>query len=160
VVEDTGGAVAGRKVAGRQLARIGLIVLTVLGSGAALLSSGSLGPSLRTDAASYQPGDQVGVQLRNGLRPAGYNLCFAFVTLQGHEGDGWVSVAADLAPSTEGLLACTSELRPLPPLGGADATVRLPPDLPSGAYRLVHELEISGDRRAVPTGAFTVDAGG
>jgi methionine-rich copper-binding protein CopC len=162
-VENADAASAGGRFAGRQLGRICLVVLVVLivlGSGAALMSSGSVGPSMRTEAASYQPGDQVGVQLRNGLRPAGYNLCFAFVSLQGHDVDGWVTVAADLGPSTGDLIACTAELRPLPPLGGAHATVHLPPELPSGAYRLVYELEISGDRRAVTTDPFTVGVRG
>jgi hypothetical protein len=159
-VENTVGASVGRKVGGRQLAGICLVVLIVLGSGAVLMSSGGVGPSIRTEAASYQPGDQVGLQLRNGLRPAGYNLCFAFVSLQGHEAAGWVTVGTDLGPSTGDLIACTGELRPLPPLGRANATVHLPSDLPSGAYRLVHELEIGGDRRAVATDAFTVDVRG
>jgi hypothetical protein len=155
LMENADAAVGRRKVAGRPLAGIWLVVLTVLGGGY-VVSSGGAGPSLRTEAVSYQPGDQLEVQLRNGLRPAGYNLCFAFVTLQGHEADRWVSVAADLGPSTGDLVACAAELRPLPPLGRAHATVHLPADLPSGTYRLVHDLEASGDRRAVATDAFTV----
>jgi hypothetical protein len=155
-VANTDVAIVRRKVSGRQLAGLCLVVLSVLGIGYAVASSGGVGPSMRTEATSYQPGDHVDLQLRNGLRPAGYNLCFAFVTLQGHGASGWVTVAADLGPSTGDLVACTGELRPLPPLGGAQATVHLPPDLPTGEYRLVHELEVSGHRRAVATDAFTV----
>jgi hypothetical protein len=145
---------------GRRLAGIGLLVLAVLGSGVALTSSGGVGPSMRTEESSYQPGDRVEFQLRNGLRPAGYNLCFAFVTLQREATEGWDAIAADLGPATGDLVACRAELRPLPPLGRAAAAVHLPTDLPAGAYRLVHELEIGGDRRAVATDTFTVDAGG
>jgi hypothetical protein len=131
-------------------------VLGVLGSGHALTSSGGVGPSLRMEATSYQPEDRVGFHLRNGLRPAGHNPCFAFVTLQVHDGDGWVTVTADLGPPTGELVACTGELRPLPPLGRSHSTLHLPSDLPSGEYRLVHVLEIGGDRRAVATDPFTV----
>jgi hypothetical protein len=153
--------VSGRwKVTGRLLAGLCLVVLSVLGVGCGVVSSGGVAPSMRTEATSYQPGDQVDLQLRNGLRPAGSNLCFAFVTLQGHEAAGWVTVAADLGPPTGNMVACTAELGPLPPLGSAQATVHLPSDLPSGEYRLVHELEVSGARRAVATDAFTVSLGG
>jgi hypothetical protein len=149
------------KVTGRQLAGLCLVVLSVLGVGCGVVSSGGVGPSMRTEATSYQPGDQVDLQLRNGLRPAGSNLCFAFVTLQGQGAAGWVTVAADLGPPTGDMVACTAELAPLPPLGRAQATVHLPSDLPSGEYRLVHELEVSGGaRRAVATDAFAVGMGG
>jgi hypothetical protein len=158
-VGSTDGAIGRWKVTGRQLAGICLVVLSVLGVGYGVVSSDRVGPSMWTEATSYQPGDQVDLQLRNGLRPAGYNLCFAFVTLQGHEAAGWVTVAADLGPPTGDMVACTAELAPLPPLGGAQATVHLPSDLPSGEYRLVHELEVSGARRAVATDAFTVGMG-
>jgi hypothetical protein len=159
-VESTDVATGRRKVTGRQLAGLCLVLLSVLGLGCGVVSSGGVGPSMRTNATSYLPGDEVDLHLRNGLRPAGANLCFAFVTLQGHEAAGWVTVAADLGPSTGHMVACTAELGPLPPLGGAQTTVRLPSDLPSGEYRLVHELEVSGDRRAVATDPFTVGVGG
>jgi hypothetical protein len=159
LMENADAAVGRRKVAGRPLAGIWLVVLTVLGGGY-VVSSGGAGPSLRTEAVSYQPGDQLEVQLRNGLRPAGYNLCFAFVTLQGQGAAGWVTVAADLGPPTGDMVACTAELAPLPPRGRAQATVHLPSDLPAGEYRLVHELEVRGARRAVATDAFTVGMGG
>jgi hypothetical protein len=159
-VENSDAAIVRRKVTGGWLVGISLIVVTVFGSGAALVSSGGVGPSLRTEAASYQPGERVEIELRNGLRPAGYNLCFAYVALQGHEAEGWVAVPAALGPSAGDLVACTGELRPLLPLGGAHATVHLPSDLPPGEYRLVHELEIAGDRRAVATDAFTVGGDG
>jgi hypothetical protein len=144
------------KITGRRLAWICLVLLAVLASGHALASDSGVGPAMRTEATSFQPGDPVEVQLRNGLRPAGYNLCFAFVTLQGHEAAGWVTVDADLGPPTGDPFVCPGELRPLPPLGRAHATVHLPADLPSGEYRLVHELEIGGDRRAIATDPFTV----
>jgi hypothetical protein len=159
-VENPDAVTVPRKVAGRQLAGIGLLVLLVLGGGAALLTIGSVGPSLRTQASAYEPGDLVDVQLRNGLLPAGYNLCFAFMTLQVYEPEGWETVTADLGPPDEDLVACTGELRPLPPLGGAQATMHLPSDLPPGEYRVVHELEVRGDRRAVATDAFNLGVGG
>jgi hypothetical protein len=158
-VENPDAATVPRKVAGRRLAGIGLLVLAVLGSGA-LLTIGSAGPSLRTQASAYEPGDLVDLQLRNGLLPAGYNLCFAFMILQVYEAEGWETVAADLGPPDADLVACTGELRPLPPLGGAQATMHLPSDLPPAEYRVVHELEVRGDRRAVATDAFTVGVGG
>jgi hypothetical protein len=157
-VKNPGATTFSRKVAGRRRARIGVLVLTVLGSGV-LLTTGNIGPSLRTEASAYEPGDLVDLQLRNGPLPAGYNLCFAFMTLQVHEAEGWETLAANLGPPEE-LVACTGELRPLPPLGGAQATVHLPSDLPHGDYRVVHALEVRGDRRAVATNAFTVGAGG
>jgi hypothetical protein len=159
-VGSTDVAIGRWKATGRRLAGLCLVVLSVLGVGCGVVSSGGVGPSMRTEATSYQPGDQVDLQLRNGLRPAGSNLCFAFVTLQGHEAAGWVTVAADLGPSTGHLVACTAELGTLPPLGGAQVTVQLPSDLPPGEYRLVHELEVSGGRRAVATDPFTVGMGG
>jgi hypothetical protein len=87
-VENPDAATVPRKVAGRRLAGIGLFVLAVLGSDA-LLTIGSVGPSLRTQASAYEPGDLVDLQLRNGLLPAGYNLCFAFMIVQVYEAEGW-----------------------------------------------------------------------
>jgi hypothetical protein len=160
-VEHTDPTVTGgrRTVPGRWRAGTVLLALAVLG-GLALSASGGVGPSLRTEEGSYQPGDRVELQLRNGLRPAGYNLCFAFVALQRQGPEGWDTVAAHLGPPTEDLVACRADLRPLWPLGRVSSTVHLPSDLPSGAYRLVHGLEIGGDRRAVATDPFTVDADG
>jgi hypothetical protein len=155
-VESTDVAIGRWKVAGRRLVGFCLLVLSVVGSGYAAVASGGAGPSLRTEATAYQPGDRVDLELRNGLRPAGYNLCFAFVTLRGHEAARWVTVAADLGPSTGHLVACTGELLPLLPLARVQAAVHLPSDLPAGEYRLVHELEVSGDRRAVTSDPFTV----
>jgi hypothetical protein len=157
-VENPDAATVPGKVAGRRLAAIALLVLTVLGGGT-LLTIGSVGPSLRTQTSAYEPGDLVDVQLRNGLLPAGYNLCFPFVMLQVYEAEGWETVAADLGPPDEDLVACTGELRPLPPLGGAQTTIHLPSDLPPGEYRVFHELEVRGDRRAVATDSFTVGVG-
>lgn len=158
-MENPDAATVPRKVPSRRLAGIGLLVLAVLGGGAAL-TIGNVGPSLRTQAWAYEPGDLVHLQLRNGLLPAGYNLCFTFLSLQVHEAERWETVAADLGPPDERLVACTGELRPLPLLGGAQATMHLPSDLPTGEYRVLHALEIRGERRAVATDAFTVSVGG
>jgi hypothetical protein len=145
------------RLGGRQLVGVWLVVLPLLVGSFALMLGGGIGPRMRTDAGSYQPGDRVDVQLRNGLRPAGYNLCFAFAGLQRHETQGWIAVPGDLSPPVgDDLVACTAEMRTLPPLWGHQAAANLPSDLPEGEYRLVHELEVGGERRAVASDPFTV----
>jgi hypothetical protein len=145
-----------RTLSGRRLAGACLVVASMLGGYA--LVTGDIGPAIRTDAASYQPGDRVDVRLRNGPRPAGYNLCFAFAVLQRQGAEGWAPVPAYLGPAAEGVVACTAEMRTLRPLGGREAAVHLPSDLPDGQYRLVHEVEIGGESRALATDPFTVGA--
>lgn len=54
------------------------------------------------------------------------------------------------------LTLCTLEQRILPPRRTAPGAIRLPADLPSGTYRLVHEVEVGGARREVSTSPFDV----
>lgn len=65
---------------------------------------------------------------------------------------GDLVVRSLVGPSDRDLVACTGELRPLPPLGGAHATVHLPAGLSPGEYRVVHELEVvASAERSRPT---------
>jgi hypothetical protein len=138
--------------------RAGVMIasVAVLTGGYAFASSGGVQPALRTHSSSYLPGDVVGVRLKAGIRFVGYNLCFGFATLERLDGDGWDTVDVNLGPHDGEVYFCTLELRSLPSLLGAKETVHLPPDLPSGEYRLSYELEVGGELRKVATGHFTV----
>lgn len=126
----------------------------------AFVSAGGVQPALRTGGAAYQPGDEVQVQIKAGLRAVGYNLCSDFVHLQQRVGDNWEPGRRSLGPPPEDgvMWACTAELRILPPLLGATGAIHLPPDLEQGTYRLVTDAEVAGERRPVATNAFVVAA--
>lgn len=132
------------------LAMSGIALLT---GGYALVSSGGVQAALRADSSSYRPGAAVEVQLKAGLRSVGYNLCFAFATLEGVDGDGAEALDVNLGPPGT---ACTGEMWGLPPLFGATGAAYLPRDLRSGEYRLSYEIEVGGERRAVTTSPFSV----
>jgi hypothetical protein len=139
-------------IAGVVLATVAAVTLVQT-----VVASGGLAPALRTDESTYQPGEQVEVQLRAGLQTVGYNLCFAFATLEQRDDAGWVPTGAHLGPPSDDLVACTSELRGLAPLFGAEGAVHLPPDLAPGDYRLTYDLEFA--RGPVTSRPFTVASG-
>ncbi|MGH2554367.1 MAG: hypothetical protein ACRDHO_01430 [Actinomycetota bacterium] len=138
--------------------RAGVVIagVAVLIGGYAFVSSGGFQPALRTDSSSYLPGDVVGVRLKAGILPVGYNLCFAFATLERLDGDGWDPVGVYLSPQDGEAWYCTTEGLTLPPLLSAKDVVYLPSDLPSGGYRLAYEVEVDGEPRKVATRGFVV----
>jgi hypothetical protein len=120
------------------------------------------GIALSADKPSYSPGQQVKVTLTNTTQDgAGYNLCFAFLELQRQSGDNWETVrGADLSPPGSEVIACTTELRFLPPDQTVSGPAHLPADLPNGTYRLTHEVEVGNEigenRQEIATEGFTV----
>jgi hypothetical protein len=113
------------------------------------------GISLRTNAQRYAPSDQPQVTLENHSQDqVGYNICFAFLKLERREAGTWQAFSANLGPG--GNVVCTAELRLLQPGANASGRVYLPADLPSGTYRLTHDVEINGKRQKAATGGFEV----
>lgn len=132
------------------LAMAGVAVLTGV---YAFVSSGGVHPALRTDAASYAPGDVVGLRLKAGIRPVGFNLCFT--TLERRVGEGWEHIPRYPADDDGTITACTAEMRVMPPLLASTYDLELPPDLVTGAYRLVSEVDVGDEPRRVTTSPFT-----
>jgi hypothetical protein len=137
-------------------AGVALTAVAVLIGAYAIASSGGIQPALRTESKAYLPGNEVGVRLKAGIQGVGYNLCFAFATLERLDGNVWRPLEANLGPHDSVLVACTSELRLLPSLFGAQGTVYLPDGLRSGEYRLIYQPAVGGEQRRVATGPFTV----
>lgn len=112
--------------------------------------------SLRTDAASYRPGDKAIVTLSNGSQGrVGYNLCFAFLSLERNDGGTWKAAQAQLGPPNMG---CTTELRLLRPGGTDSSEITIPAGLAAGNYRVTHNIEVAGSQVRVFSEAFAVAA--
>ena len=116
-------------------------------------SSGDV--SFTTTTTSYQGGAIVEVRLVNGSdSEVGYNICFAFLSLERYEGGGWSDTKKNLGPDE--MTACTNELRIMQNGGSDIGKAYLPRDLAPGTYRLVHDAELDGERTTLATNSFTV----
>lgn len=111
--------------------------------------------SFQTEADLYRPGDEVEVLLSNGSDQAvGYNICFAFLSLEQRREDVWERIPVELGPEPNA--ACTAQLNGLAPGESAESTAYLPADLAAGTYRLTADIEVDRVRQPVETNPFDV----
>ena len=129
-----------------------LVTLVLLAVGLAFAATPGLEPRLRTDSQIYSAGDTVKIELKAGPRTVGYNLCFAYLTLQRQSDFDWEDAPMRSHRNT----ACLSIQNLLQPFRRASGTLSLRPDLAPGLYRITHEIEVDGDRYLVASNTFTV----
>ncbi|WP_147444124.1 MULTISPECIES: immunoglobulin-like domain-containing protein [Corallococcus] len=131
---------------------LSLMALTTM-----LVACGEVAVSLTTDATEYQPGDTVQLVLQNeGTRKVGYNLCT--VRMERQEDSGWV-----YTPHLGENEACQLMQHTLKGGAQAQGTLLLPAALPTGEYRIVHDVDTlrtdsqgQTDREPVTSNTFHV----
>lgn len=113
------------------------------------------GPYLSASSDSYAPGDQVTVEIRNGgAVDVGYNICYAFLTLERQVADAWEQLQVGLGPEPQA--PCTTQLDLLAPGARDEATAYLPHDLGPGTYRIATGVEIGPELAVLETEPFEV----
>ena len=107
-----------------------LMALTLL-----MVACGEVEVSLFTEATEYRPGDTVELELQNqGTREVGYNLCA--VRLERQDDAAWTPT-----PHRDENEYCQAILHTLEGGAKAQGTLRLPSELRSGEYRIVHDVD-------------------
>lgn len=98
-------------------------------TGPELIESPSEPIHLAVEQATYAPGAEARVQLKNASRQTfGYNLCSSR-SFEQLSGDRWIALPPELR-------ICTQELRTLHPGAKQESTTDVPLDAASGTYRL------------------------